>query len=188
MKELWYLQSGCLPAHVCDKIIALGLSLPEKVSTVVASDGTTAPNENIRRTSVRWIYSDTLGTADLWKFIDRQFTQANDEFFHVDVSHIASLQFTTYKGNTQDYYNWHKDVVWKTAKSHQRKLSMSIQLSDPATYTDCDLQFDCSPAPDQNALRQRGSIVIFPSFVPHRVTPITKGVRHSLVTWLEGPC
>ena len=65
-----------------------------------------------------------------------------------------------------------------------RKLSITVQLSDPADYEGGDLEF--FPQPRQPAVRDRGAMIIFPSFIAHRVTPISHGTRRSLVAWVSG--
>ncbi len=86
--------------------------------------------------------------------------------------------------NSGDHYQaWHQD--FGRGKISTRKLSASIQLSNPEEYEGGNLEFfngEIVPA----SLEQ-GSLIIFPSFVFHRVTPVTKGVRHSLVAWMNGP-
>jgi PKHD-type hydroxylase len=71
---------------------------------------------------------------------------------------------------------------------HDRKLSLIIQLTDPSEYEGGDFQFDSDiPQPDPAEIKQRGTVIVFPSFLRHRVTPVTSGVRRSLVSWVEGP-
>ena len=86
-------------------------------------------------------------------------------------------------------YDWHHDVWWENTKPHDRKLSVVLQLSSQDKYTGGNFEFN---APEINPLeiepfRQQGSILIFPSFLFHRVTPILSGTRYSLVSWIEGP-
>jgi PKHD-type hydroxylase len=71
----------------------------------------------------------------------------------------------------------------------ERKLSVTVNLSDPGDYTGGDLEFlnGIGQLLTQPELRQRGSIVVFPSTLGHRVTPITSGVRYALVGWMVGP-
>ena len=67
---------------------------------------------------------------------------------------------------------------------------MTIQLSDSDEYEGGDFEFDndiLANPPDKNILREKGRVLIFPSFLPHKVNPVTKGIRKSLVTWIEGP-
>jgi hypothetical protein len=73
-----------------------------------------------------------------------------------------------------------------------RKLSMTLNLTDPSDYTGGDLKFDFGPHAGRGRfktckeIRPRGSIIIFPSFIHHQVTPVTKGTRYSLVIWSLG--
>jgi PKHD-type hydroxylase len=67
-----------------------------------------------------------------------------------------------------------------------RKLSMSIQLSDPKDYKGSQLQF-WETQKDKNFPNSQGTAIIFPSYMLHRVTPLLSGTRYSLVTWVGGP-
>jgi PKHD-type hydroxylase len=71
----------------------------------------------------------------------------------------------------------------------ERKLSVTVNLSDPGDYEGGDLQFlnGTGQLLTQSELRERGSVVVFPSTLGHRVTPITSGVRYALVGWMVGP-
>ncbi len=81
------------------------------------------------------------------------------------------------------YQAWHQD--FGRGKTSIRKLSMSIQLSDPSAYEGGDLEFFNGRF--VQAPREQGNLIIFPSFVFHRVIPVTQGTRHSLVAWMNGP-
>jgi PKHD-type hydroxylase len=67
-------------------------------------------------------------------------------------------------------------------------MSIVIQLTDPSEYEGGDFEIDSQyPQLPKEEIREKGSVLVFPSFIPHRVTPVTKGVRRSLVSWIEGP-
>jgi PKHD-type hydroxylase len=66
-------------------------------------------------------------------------------------------------------------------------LSISVQLSDPSEYEGGDLQFSLYGDRTVIAEKEQGTMVIFPSYMRHRVTPVTRGTRRSLVTWITGP-
>ncbi|MDB2656544.1 2OG-Fe(II) oxygenase [Crocinitomicaceae bacterium] len=72
------------------------------------------------------------------------------------------------------------------AEISARKLSVTVQLSDPDEYEGGDLEFMINHK-TVKAPRKKGTIVVFPSFIMHRVTPITKGTRQSIVGWVSGP-
>jgi PKHD-type hydroxylase len=93
-------------------------------------------------------------------------------------------QIGRYKSVDNGYYDWHIDAD-APVNGTQRKLSISILLSDPSEFEGGELQF--KGIEDQKVLTKQGSIVVFPSFIEHRVTPVTKGVRYSAVSWVQGP-
>ena len=105
-----------------------------------------------------------------------------------------SCQITRY---TKDgFYNWHQDGIGshpetfnrpgdKFLHGNTRKLSMSIVLNDEYEGGDFEI-FNLIPESEVPRL-QEGSIIVFPSFMEHRVTPVTKGTRYSLVAWFVGP-
>jgi PKHD-type hydroxylase len=83
-----------------------------------------------------------------------------------------------------DFFNWHLD--FGAGEISARKLSMTIQLSDPDEYEGGDLQFMINEK-IVTAPREKGTLIIFPSFMIHRVTPIIRGTRQSIVGWVSGP-
>lgn len=80
------------------------------------------------------------------------------------------------------HYMWHNDIG--TGKFSTRKLSMTVQLSDVGDYEGGDLEFADAEAP---APKEIGSLIVFPSYLDHRVKPVTAGLRKSLVSWVSGP-
>lgn len=81
------------------------------------------------------------------------------------------------------HYDWHVDLGKNVPN---RKLSFTIQLSNPEDYEGGDLEFVGTDVKTE-AFRQRGTCIIFPSFLPHRITPVTKGIRNAIVGWIHGP-
>jgi PKHD-type hydroxylase len=95
-----------------------------------------------------------------------------------------ATQIGRYKSADEGHYDWHMDS-FPPKDGVQRKLSISILLSDPSEFEGGELQF--KGIEDRKILVKQGSIVVFPSFIEHKVTPVTKGVRYSAVTWVLGP-
>jgi PKHD-type hydroxylase len=100
------------------------------------------------------------------------------------LSNQEQTQIGRYKSADEGHYDWHMDAG-PPIDGVQRKLSISILLSDPSEFEGGELQF--KGIEDQKILTKQGSIVVFPSFIEHKVTPVTKGVRYSAVTWASGP-
>jgi PKHD-type hydroxylase len=205
----WYFKSA-LPPRLCDEIIKYAL---EKKETMAITGGLSR-NRNLdkqplNKEEVRNLKykrnSDLVWLNDAWiyKEIHPYVHQANRKAgwnFNWDSS--EPCQFTKYKLN--QYYDWHCDS-WdkgydkpKTLSHGQvRKLSMTCQLTDGSEYSGGELEFDFrqySPQMRDEAqhlrkateILSKGSIIVFPSFVWHRVKPVTKGVRYSLVAWHLG--
>ncbi len=108
--------------------------------------------------------------------------QVNQERYNFDLmGFYEPIQIAQYAQG--DFFDWHSD--FSTGSASTRKLSLSVQLSDPSEYEGGDLQFMINTK-QVNAPKTLGTVIIFPSFVLHRVTPITSGVRKSLVGWVSG--
>lgn len=142
-------------------------------------------DETVRRSSIFWI--PKVKRYDwIYKRILELIGQANDEFFHFELTEISEqLQFTKY--GPGEKYDWHVDGG---GREHQglRKLSLVIQLSDPCDYDGGELQFGISTDDKiEVADKNKGCVVIFPSYMRHRATEVTKGTRYSLVLWVAGP-
>lgn len=120
-----------------------------------------------------WIY-DRLSTACI---------QANTGRYKFDITGFQTeLQLASY--GARNFFDWHMD--FGTGDLSNRKLSITVQLSDPDEYEGGDLQFMINQDVF-TATKEKGTAIIFPSFALHRVTPITKGCRKSIVGWISGP-
>lgn len=83
------------------------------------------------------------------------------------------------------HYTWHVDSYPPDEHGFQRKLSCSILLNDHSEYEGGDLEIEGTK--NEGMPRKKGSIIVFPSILRHRVTPVTSGVRYSAVCWAMGP-
>jgi PKHD-type hydroxylase len=141
----------------------------------------------IRKTHVAWV-ERTPDTEAIYCRMEEVVLQLNGSFFRFDLSGLMTLQYAVYGGPEGGYFDWHKDYgrdregrAWEP-----RKVTLSLQLSDGADYDGCDLEVRAGNQID-TAPRVRGTLVAFPANVLHRVTPITRGIRKSLVIWAVGP-
>jgi PKHD-type hydroxylase len=92
------------------------------------------------------------------------------------------MQYTKYYGTNKGHYSWHGDVG--PGVSH-RKLSLVLQLTDPSEYEGGELEISIGSR-TLTVPKVKNSLAVFPSFVLHRVLPVTQGERRSLVTWISG--
>ena len=113
----------------------------------------------------------------------------NQTYYKFDLHEIRNTyQYTVYEGSDNGYYNWHTDMDIDITKPI-RKLSVVIQLTDTIEYYGGDLELSCSGDP-QNTIKlpkNKNTLIVFPSYTPHRVSPVTNGVRKSIVCWVTGP-
>lgn len=163
-----------------EQIKSYAQSLPTQ-DAMVDEDSPASPN--IRKSKVAWISNNEKSNwiYDRMAFVARKI---NAKFYKFDLyGFLEDMQFTIYEDSEEAHYTWHIDMS-DTALA-ARKLSMVLQLSDPSEYEGGELQTWTSSQPN-TVDRQKGLIAAFPSYVLHRVTPVTKGKRYSLVVWVCG--
>jgi len=144
----------------------------------IFGSGEYATNDSVRTTRVAFIED-----FDVKTLVTSYLSEANRNAFGFDLNYVPSLQFAEYSKGS--FYNWHHDINWDSDSASDRKLSIVIQLTDENEYEGGDFEFKSIENPVD--FRKQGSILVFPSYNEHRVTEVTKGVRNSLVCWMEGP-
>jgi PKHD-type hydroxylase len=139
-------------------------------------------NSQIRRSQVDWL-KNTPDTEWVFDKLAKAASQLNVEHFRFDLTGFGEpLQLTNYDQSENGMYGWHQDY----GHGVSRKLSLAVQLTDPAEYEGGNLQIMTTGTP-ANVRKQRGLVAAFPSYVLHQVTPVTQGSRQSLVAWVSGP-
>jgi len=199
----WYFTSA-IPPKLCDDIINYGLSQAESMARTGGYGDRELSKQEIKDMK-RKRNSDLVWLSETWiyKELHPYIHQANKSAgWNFEWDRSESCQFTKYKLN--QYYDWHCDGWDKpyhkpNTEEHGkvRKLSMTCQLTDGSEYEGGELEFDfrnyephmreeVKHLKQAKEILPKGSIIVFPSFVWHRVKPVTKGVRYSLVMWNLG--
>jgi PKHD-type hydroxylase len=157
----------------------------EQIDWATAKDATVTENNVVdtksRRTDIVWQESaQPLGCiAKCYMEIANQSAE-----WGYNLGSQEQTQIGRYKSTDEGYYDWHMDAG-APQNGIQRKLSCVILLNDPSEFEGGVLELKSME--DQNVLNKQGTIIVFPSFIEHRVTPVTKGVRYTAVTWASGP-
>lgn len=139
---------------------------------------------NIRRSQVSWL-NKTPDTAWVFEKLADVASSLNAQFYRFDLTGFGeALQLTNYNQSEHGMYGWHQDYGGKQSAS--RKLSLVLQLTDPAQYEGGNLQIMTNAEP-MSVRKQRGLVAAFPAYTLHQVTPVTQGTRQSLVAWISGP-
>lgn len=163
-----------------DSIVELGLQLRLDDSVTILSD------TERRRSTNAWVYP-TAESQWLYNKMHQVINEINMQFFRFDINMIEPFQFAQYDASRSEFYGKHLDSTYgEMNPSASRKLSVTLQLTDETGYDGGELQLYQSEQP-LVAPKKKGMLVVFPSFIMHEVTPVTRGTRHSLVTWCHGP-
>ena len=207
LSNYYYYFQSAIPPRICDLIVQYGKSEKQREQQAITggygrdrdleknpltndeiNDIKKKRDSNIVWMGEHWIFKEILPYVNL----------ANKNAgWNFDWDYSEDCQFTKYtKGQ---FYNWHQDSFDKPFNNPNklmlhnkiRKLSVTCSLSDPSTYSGGELEFyEGSPerASKKNMFKcteisEQGSIVVFPSFMWHRVCPVTEGTRYSLVIW-----
>mgnify|MGYP003119355451 FL=1 len=198
----YYYFTSAVPERICDDIVRYGKQLENQLGTTGGYGDVKKLNQSQIKDLKKKRDSNIVWMNDRWiyKEIQPYIRLANTNAgwnFQWDWS--ESCQFTKY--NKGQYYDWHCDGWDKpyhapNQPSHGkiRKLSVTVTLSDPKEYKGGELEFDFRNLdPDKKPnihkckeILPKGSLVVFPGFVWHRVCPVKKGSRHSLVIWSLG--
>ena len=137
--------------------------------------------QDARTSRISWVKNPQVLNM-LYEFVD----VANQNAFNTMIYKKADIQYTEYCSTEKGHYDWHHDVEWNRNGNLDRKLSVTVQLSNVDEYEGGNFVFDEVECPDVR-LKDKGTVLVFPSYLRHKVEPVTKGTRKSLVTWFEGP-
>ena len=142
-------------------------------------------DEDIRKNKISWLEVNEE-SKDLYIKISNIVQHLNERFYKYDLTEMEDLQYAEYHSDTLGHYTTHSDDGYKY--NLFRKLSLSIQLSDESEYKGGELVFHrFSTKHPEVAPKTKGTLILFPSYVLHEVTPVTEGLRKSLVSWVVGP-
>jgi PKHD-type hydroxylase len=201
----WYFKSALTP-RFCDEVIAYANQQKEVIALTGGYEKKKKLNKEQIKNLQRKRKSDLVWLNDTWiyKELHPYVQEANKKAgWNFDWDFSESCQFTKYKLN--QYYDWHCDSWEKPYQRKEgdptngkvRKLSMTCQLTDGSEYKGGELEFDfrnydphmreeTKHLKKAKEILPKGSIIVFPSFVWHRVKPVTAGTRYSLVVWHLG--
>jgi PKHD-type hydroxylase len=143
-------------------------------------------DKNVRNSEIMWLYHDQ-NSDWLYSKFSNVVSSINYDHFMFDVDSFDNFQYTKYNAKDKQHYDWHVDAS-NLSTPYERKISATILLTDPSKYEGGE--FECvmnGRVDDPVVLKPNaGDIVFFASYMPHRVRPVTSGIRKSLVCWVMG--
>ena len=165
----------------CQQIIASGRAQQPQVAQVGMNKPGGGTDTKKRVTTISWIPFKEM--QHMYSDLDRFIQAANENHFGFgDIRITENAQFTEYPEG--GFYDWHMDCdVNMEHEPPVRKISMTLLLNDPSEFEGGDLEL---MAPGKFAELKQGHAIIFASFLNHRVNPVKRGIRQSLVVWFGG--
>ena len=155
----------------------------QKVKAQVGNGACGVVNPDIRRSDISWM-ANTPETSWVFDALAHIVSSLNAQYFRFDlVGFGEQIQLTNYDSAENGMYGWHVDY----GMGISRKLSLTLQLTDPSEYEGGVLELRPNAEEIVRMRKQRGFITVFPSWTLHQVTPVTQGTRQSLVLWVTGP-
>ena len=175
-KPIWYVKE--IPTEFCDLAVKEFSLIPPKDASM-GKEGDVSNHEQ-RNTTVRFVPSGHWfgylmhGVAREANFACR---------WQFDINGHEDIQFGEY--GPGQHYDWHVDTFPLADTGIDRKVSVVCLLTDPSEFEGGSLEIKLYS--DYTAPMKKGTIIAFPSFLQHRVTEVTSGLRHSAVVWMTGP-
>ena len=201
---MFYVFPRVIKPDVCNSIVKDYKQNILKEASVLSYDKFSRDDPSLRKTSIHFITDEKNKVNEIvWHFLRK----ANKIQFNYDLTFFQAIQFAEYKDG--GFYGWHQDASSIDPNNETRKLSLTLVLSDPNKFEGGELQFFNGERPmaewmtvDKQGnnrpvdeitggqvtkdIQAQGTVVVFDSRDWHRVTPVTDGVRHSIVCWCLG--
>lgn len=175
--ENWAWRSDVFTPEELDTILEIG-----KRTELHKGSTNGVQSDKNRNSFVQFLFPNEI-TGWVFERLAGAITEVNELFFRFDLNGMEQgLQFTRYTA-PGEHYSWHIDKGFMVPA---RKLSLSLQLNDPSEYSGGELQLKLGRQ-NHTMTKERGMVTFFPSYTLHRVRPVTKGTRYSLVAWVSGP-
>ena len=180
MNSYWFVLDSLLPNTFCDYLVGLH----DQMNTARGEYGDGVSDMSYRDSEILGLGHGTEENERIHDVLKNYVISANSECFGFNLNGLSEFQIARY--GKHQHYKMHQDMRI-SGRASVRKLSLSVQLSDDEEYEGGDLVFaDWIGSPPQEIIRQKGRIIVFPSFVPHEVKRVISGFRYSLVGWYEG--
>jgi PKHD-type hydroxylase len=169
----------------CEKIVDLE-DLQKFQKGGVGNGGSGKVDKKARDSEIMWLFQDQNSDWVFQKF-GNLVSLVNYDHFMYNIDGFEAFQYTVYRSKNKQHYDWHIDAD-NTSANYIRKISASIILTDPDDYEGGEFQLVPHGRVDEpfTVKPKRGDAIFFSSWMPHRVCPVTSGVRKSLVCWVMG--
>lgn len=166
-----------------DEFIKKFIDLGESLSTMDAQIGGKVVNPDARISTVSWIGHNEK-SKEIYDFLIDKIDRINYYHYGMILAGVESIQYTRYPIN--GHYKFHNDIIARKEDS-QRKLSIVMALTAPEEYEGGELLLMPHGDNPTRLKLGKGDLIAFPSYIPHKVEPVTSGLRITAVNWVVGP-
>ena len=154
---------------------------------IVDTPGKIKLKDDVRRSEIHWMvnekYKDDL--VPLYVELTAKMREVNFQYWNWIIDSWDAFQYTEYDESYKGHYDWHMDNTPKRSfEDHARKISFSLGLNDADEYEGGELELKLGTNDRENVYRlSKGEVLVFPSHILHKVTPVIKGFRKVIVGW-----
>ena len=180
--ESWAYQHKLFTGAEIDQIHDIAAEYKLQEAAIGAGDSM-SKDKSVRDSNISFLSSSDAANQWIFQRITRSIIDINQQFWNFDLQRIETLQYSEY--GVGQFYKQHIDMMYQSPTRAVRKLSFTVQLTDPEEYEGGEVLI--KHGTDSPIHKDLGTISFFPSYILHEVTPITKGTRHALVGWVTGP-
>lgn len=178
-RHYFYCHPACFQKEMCDFVKDLSKDIPFEKGGIGGTES------DARRSDIKWLpVHSPIGETIMGLARDV------NKHFNLDLSNVESLQYTEYDSKVLGHYDFHADVDFFLGETlFDRKLSITVQLSNPEDYEGGDFVIMGREGEVHlpKEAKKMGTVIAFPSYINHKVSPVTRGLRKSLVSWVVGP-
>ena len=174
--------SACADSKLVDSIVNIGEGLEQYGAQIGTSVATSTLSQENRVSDISWIRYNS-DTEFLFDFVIDKIDRINYHHYGMILHGMEEFQFTRYSPG--GHYVYHNDIIVR--EGSMRKLSIVMCLSDSSEYTGGDFLLMPHGRNPETIRFQKGDLIAFPSWIPHKVEPVITGLRRTLVTWVYGP-
>lgn len=178
----YYLWKKCADDNLIQEIVKLGESLEQQSATIGTNEKDSTLSTNTRISTISWIHQ-TEQSKFFFDFLIDKIDRINYHHYGMNLLGMEAIQYTKY--STDGHYAYHRDLIVKNRS--MRKLSFVLALTDKDEYSGGEFLLMPHGQNPEVMKFSKGDLIAFPSYVPHKVNPVTEGLRITAVAWALGP-
>jgi PKHD-type hydroxylase len=182
-RQPYFLWQKCANEEMVQKFIEVGESLNQMDARVGGGLNEAKVSEQVRVSKLSWIHNNEQ-SKEIFDFLIDKIDRINFWHYGMVLHGMESIQYTRYP--IGGHYKFHNDIIYKK-ENDMRKLSIVLSLSPSSAYQGGELLLSPQGENPTVIKFEQGDLVAFPSYIPHKVNPVTSGHRITAVTWVYGP-